>query len=122
MKFEDLKGKTIIQIEGKRGDSSILFTLEDGSKYELVHNQSCCEEVYVEDICGDLDDLIDTPILLAEEVNNAARPHDAKIEYEGQSSTWTFYKLNTIKGNVTIRWYGRSNGYYSEEVDFVKVA
>jgi len=71
------------------------------------------------DIVGDLEDLIRHPILLAEEVTNQdENPPGVDIPEYQESFTWTFYKLATIKGSVTISWYGASNGYYNESVSF----
>ena len=124
LNFEEaLKGKVLAKIEGKKGDDEIIFTTMDGEVYKLYHSQDCCESVSVEDICGELDDLIGEPLLQVEEVSSDVNPPDANpetIEYQ-DCFTWTFYKLGTIKGGVTIRWYGESNGYYSESVDFCKV-
>ena len=66
------------------------------------------------------DNLIGSEILMAEEASNYCGEEGKLREYD-DSYTWTFYKLATIKGYVTIRWYGTSNGYYSENVDFEKV-
>jgi hypothetical protein len=130
VEFEILKGKTIREI--KNTGDELVFLTEDGEEYKQHHYQSCCEDVRIEDICGDLGDLIGSPILLAEEViSSDAHPEDIarKIEgeakddwrYSPESFTWSFYKLATIKGSVTIRWYGTSNGYYGERVSLVKV-
>lgn len=115
-----LLGKTITEIQNT-GDQ-LHFLTSDGTMYRMLHYQSCCECVYIEDICGDLDDLVGSPILQAEEVCSYENPADYNSDgYVPVSFTWTFYKLATLKGYVTIRWYGSSNGYYSESVDFVEV-
>jgi len=77
------------------------------------------------DIAGDVDDLIGSPLTMAEAVThvgeNPAEAEDIEIEWPDDSFTWTFYRFATARGYVTIRWYGSSNGYYSEEVTFEEV-
>lgn len=95
-------------------DDELIFTSEN-KIFKFHHIQDCCETVNIEDVCGDLEDLRNHPILLAEEVDGVA-PADFDYTY-CESYTWTFYKFATIKGSVTVRWLGESNGYYSEGVD-----
>jgi len=122
VKFEDLIGKKFTAIVVNNAKDEIHFTLDGGKELKMYHDQDCCESVVIEDVCGDLADIIDSPILQAEEATSDQRPEDlAKPEYEDDSQTWTFYKFATIKGSVTIRWWGSSSGYYSESVDFVEV-
>jgi len=110
--FEVLKGKILSEIINL--DAEITFKTSDGESYRMYHDQDCCESVSVESIVGDLNDLLHSEILLAEAVSE----DDPEAS---DSGTWTFYKLATIKGYVDIRWYGESNGYYSESVDFEKM-
>ena len=123
--FSDLLGKTLKGVSVVENDgckNEIIFETTDGDVYRSYHFQSCCEYVSVNDIEGDLNDLIGVPILQAEEVCNTEDEFgDFKKDEYTESFTWTFYKLATIKGYVTIRWLGESNGYYSESVDFEKV-
>ena len=114
--MDELFGKIISKIDrndGNDGDE-ILFYLSNGAVYKQYHERDCCESVSIEDIDGNLDDLIGYPLLQAEESYNNTNKND-------DSETWTFYKFATIKGYVTIRWYGTSNGYYSESAEFVKI-
>lgn len=109
MKFEEMKGLTLVSAEMNDGKDIVRFVTDKGRVFEQYHNQDCCESVSVEDITGSLSDLIGSPLLVAEE-----RISEGGSDYE--SSTWTFYEMATIKGSVTIRWLGTSNGYYSEAV------
>lgn len=104
------------------GDDEIVFECEDGKSYKLYHSQDCCEHVSIEDVCGELADLIGVPILVAEEAESDELPDGVTPpKYRDDAETWTFYKLRTIKGSVDIRWYGSSNGYYSTSVSFAEV-
>jgi hypothetical protein len=114
-----LMHRTITNLQ-QNGYDELLFTMDNGDRYIMYHSQDCCEYVRIEDIDGDLNDLVGSPVLQAEVVSGETQ--DAWEEDERQDSyTWTFYKFATIKGSVTLRWLGESNGYYSERVDFGKV-
>ena len=119
-KFEELNGKILAKIDGEVGDDRMIFYTDTGEQYELYYDPDCCATCDVEDIIGNLEDLIGSPILQAEESTSNKNPLDVKPPEYQDSFTWTFYKLATVKGYVTIRWYGQSNGYYSESVSFRK--
>lgn len=110
--FKDLIGKTLIEIS--KSDEEILFKVSETEQYKMLHFQDYCESVTVEDVSGDLNDLLNTPILTADE-----RTNEKDTDYGHE--TYTFYTLRTVKGTVAIRWYGESNGCYSESVDFCKM-
>lgn len=77
----------------------------------FFHEQYCCESVGIEEIIGDLSDLEGSPMLAAESVTQ-------EQDTDWGHQTATFYKFITLKGSVTVRWLGESNGYYSEYVSF----
>lgn len=117
--FSEIIGKTIIKAENK--NDKITFICSDGTTFKMFHDQDCCESVGVEDITGDLSDLYGSPILQASEDSNLDLT-DAQKERErsAESFTWTFYTLRNINATVQIRWFGESNGYYSESVTIEK--
>lgn len=114
--IEDLLGKTLTSVEVDKDLNIIRFTTSEGRKCRMYHSQDCCEDVSIDDITGDVNDLIGEPLLVAEELTNQ-KDIDNGLHHE----TWTFYKLATVKGYVDIKWWGVSNGYYSESVDFEEI-
>ena len=120
--MSDLIGKTftLVRRENYLDNDAILFTSNEGERYILTHLQDCFEHVYIEDICGDLKDLENIPILESAEIDGES-PGFSDVEYEPESYTWTFFKLGTIKGSVTIRFFGSSNGCYNESAGLCRL-
>ena len=130
MEIKELIGKTFKKVYTDNYEERLVF--EGIRSFQFYHSQSCCERVSIVDICGDLSDLKNSPILQAEESSSSdidTNTEDLISEdlefcrgyeknYTPDSRTWTFYRFGTIKGSVVIRWYGSSNGYYSERVEF----
>lgn len=106
-----IRGKTLTRISGIEEDD-VRFHCSDGEIFRMYHYQDCCESVGIEQIDGDIDDLIGAPLTTAEVVFQSLEDDDDGL------TGWTFYKFATIKGYVTIRWSGSSNGYYSIGVTF----
>lgn len=145
--FDELKGKMLTKIETDCDGERMTFHCADGTVYQLKYYHDCCARCTVEDVCGELEDLLNSPILMADEVSsNEPTPElmaERRSQYDKEkaergddfcydnfedycrsqfeSETWTFYKLATVKGAVTIRWYGSSNGYYSERATFERL-
>lgn len=114
--MEALLNKTFTQVINK-DDQELHFITAEGLDMYFYHDQNCCESVNIVDITGDLSDLIDTPILSAEEAQSFDAIGDEPDWYDS-TIEWTFYTFRTIKGSVTVRWFGSSNGYYSTSVSF----
>lgn len=111
-------GQTVKDITGLEKDSGeVRIFTEEGNEYLFFHSQDCCESVALEDFELSAVSLDGGVIISAEEIQGSG-PED-HVCYE--SCTWTFYKVETTKGGLWMRWLGESNGYYSESVDFVWV-
>lgn len=109
-----LEGLILKSVEIGEHKEAILFTTSEGRKFLMHHDQDCCEAVFLEDVCGEINSILNKEVVLAEEVSRI----DENAE---DSGTWTFYNIATVSGLITLRWYGESNGYYSEAVDFVEI-
>ena len=110
-RIEDMRGKVFTSVTQ---DGSEMVFENATERFVFFHSQDCCESVDINDICGDLQDLVGEPLLIAEEVSGETPVDFNELDHE--SVTWTFYKFATRKGYVDVRWLGESNGYYSESV------
>lgn len=120
--FEKMKGQTIVEITGmKEGSERVCLISKEGNKLELWYEHDCCASCDIAQVDGDPLDLLGSPLVMCEEVTGESIGADENLNADGEphgewhdSHTWTFVKFATIYGYVTLRWYGSSNGYYSE--------
>jgi hypothetical protein len=108
-----MAGLKIKSIEGlEQYSEAVKINTECGKTIVFYHYHECCESVLLEDFECDAEALAGANILLAEEVTKEA----TEDEIFDESGTWTFYKIETDKGELWMRWLGQSNGFYSEAV------
>ena len=113
--YTKLIGKTIKSITGLSESSEVvIINFTDGSLITQTHDQDCCETVQVEQVDGPVAKHIGAKFygLDEKEIGNYEQ-----VVNGYDSLTATFYTLKTSAGYLDWRWYGESNGYYSESVD-----
>lgn len=92
-----------------KGSTEAVFICKNGYAIKMLNR--AYSRVEIENIDTDYDIFSDTDFCEIYESTN-------KGNTDFGSCTWTFYNIKTNKGYASIRWYGSSNGYYSEKVDF----
>lgn len=98
-------GSTILSVTGLDvGSNEVVFVTDKGT-FTFQHFQDCCESVTLEDYDGDVEDL----------VNQAIRLADERVECEDGGFQYTFYHIRTDGGDVFLRFGGESH-YYSLDV------
>jgi hypothetical protein len=105
--LEQLLGRTMRSVTRDQ-NKTINFSCVDGTFWQMryepeYYEPNWCTTCEIEEVVGDLEDLVGAPIAIADESTNFGDP--------SESFTWTLYRLATVKGYVTVRWYGANNGY-----------
>lgn len=109
--LNNLIGATILDVT--KDGIGMLDIKTDKGDMVFYHYQDCCEYVWLDDGYEELKAMIGEKIVFAEEIRSSDRgDHKPYV-----SCTWTFYKISTQWKDVTLRFIGESNGYYSESVD-----
>jgi hypothetical protein len=103
--FSTLKGQTITKITSDF--ESVTFKTV-GKTYKLEHFQDCCESVRLKNVIGDIKDILNVPITLAEE-DNPSNP-DWHLDHYDDSHTWSVFILEAAGKRVEFWFLRESNG------------
>lgn len=108
-------GLTVKSVSGLENNSEKVTIVTDCDRVFIFdHSQDSCEDASLKDFEGG--DFEGGLIISAEEIEGGQDVEGYDYLYM-ESYTWTFYKIETSKGGLFMRWLGESNGCYSEEVD-----
>ncbi len=114
------RGRTLTDIEIDEANAEITLTDSKGRRYLMSHHQDCCELVQIHDLSGDFEAILNRPLTIAREETSNTHPPDVPGDsYE--SFTWTVYEFGNADALLRIRWFGTSNGYYSESVQIDRI-
>jgi hypothetical protein len=83
----EMLGRTFVSVD-QRDDEELIFTEADGSRFVFYHSQDCCEQVVIEEIVGDIGDLVGSPLVEAEKASSDDRP-------EGSDRHWGAWPRST---------------------------
>jgi hypothetical protein len=112
-----LRGRSVTSIEGLAKDSTEVVINMPTGKLRFYHEQDCCEGFWLADFEDDRNSRMRAyeydRFLGVELLTNKddPAPEDEYIE----CYTWTYVRLKFQSGDVTLRFIGASNGYYSED-------
>lgn len=61
--LKPMLGRVIRSVRLAPDKTELIFEADNNVRFRFYHEQDCCEKVAIEDVVGDLEDLIDAPVL-----------------------------------------------------------
>jgi len=119
--IKELKNKTITEISGLRNGGDIVeLCCDDGSCYNLQNVHYSRKDVYIDDIKGNTEDLLNSPItkVMRTSVTMYVLPYGSGKEYK---VVWSVFKFGTQKGKVEISWRGEAHRKSSAKVRLIQI-
>lgn len=99
-------GKTFTKVYA----DGTFYTAE--KQYDMYHPQDCCENVFLDEVIGDINDITDEEIINAFDTDEGDENDDRSYD----CVQYTNFHIVSQKGTVVFRWIGSSNGYYGTSV------
>lgn len=115
--YNELVGEVLTHIDENADNGEILLTTESGRQFKIYHYQDCCESVYIEGTDGDWNQLLNKKLIA---VDCDYEDGGDKEAYDS-SSTRTIFTFKVNDATVINKWFGSSNGYYSETASLEEI-